>query len=192
VEVESRVKLSRGEQQRIIGELAARQIALAAPVLQRDVYFAERGFRDRVHGPGSAIARIRYSPSEITLNMKRLTDQDGVWEEIETTIHDGDVAELIMVAMGAEPVVVVRKKRRSGRFGEIEVQIDEVEHLGTYLEVAMQVDQESSRARQLIDQLLRELGIPADRVELRGYPVILLEHQGVSFSTGQSTKGLAP
>jgi hypothetical protein len=36
----------------------------------------------------------------------------------------------------------------------------------------------------LIDQLLRELGIPADRVELRGYPVILLEQQGVSFSAG--------
>ena len=192
MEVESRVKLSRGEQQRIIGELAARQIGLAAPVVQRDVYFAERGFRDRVHGPGSAIARIRYSPSEITLNMKRLTDQDGVWEEIETTIHDGDVAERIMVAMGAEPVVVVRKKRQSGRFGEIEVQIDEVEHLGTYLEVAMQVDQEPGRARQLIDQLLRELGIPADRIELRGYPVILLEHQGVSFSTTQSMKRLAP
>lgn len=192
MEVESRVKLNRSERQRIIGELAARQIELAAPVLQRDVYFAERGFRDRVHGPGCAIARVRYTPSEITLNMKRLTDQDGVWEEIETTIHDGDVAERIMVAMGAEPAVVVQKKRQSGHFGEIEVQIDEVESLGTYLEVAMQVDQESGRARKLIDQLLRELGIPADRVELRGYPVILLEHQGVSFSTRQSMKGLAP
>jgi len=182
VEVESRVKLSSAEQERLIGELAARQIELASPVLQRDVYFKERGFRDSVHGPGSAIIRIRYMPSAVTLNMKRLTTQDGVWEEFETKIQDGNVAERIMHAMGAELAVIVRKKRRSGRIGEIEVQIDEVEELGTYLELAMQVDQEFGRARNMIDQLLRELGIPADRVELRGYPVILLERQGVSFS----------
>jgi predicted adenylyl cyclase CyaB len=89
-----------------------------------------------------------------------------------------------MEAIGAELVVVVRKTRRSGQFGEIEMQIDDVEELGTYLEVAVQVDQDTHRARELIDQLLRELGIPADRVELRGYPVILLEQQGVSFSAG--------
>jgi predicted adenylyl cyclase CyaB len=182
VEVESRVKLSGGEQEWLIGELAARQIALAAPVLQRDVYFKERGFRDRVHGPGSAIIRVRYTPSEVTLNMKRLTTHDGVWEEFETKIQDGNVAERIMDAMGAELAVIVTKNRRSGHFGEIEVQIDEVEELGTYLEVAMQVDMEFGRVRDMINQLLRELGIPADRVELRGYPVILLERQGVSFS----------
>ena len=64
MEVESRVELSVAEHERLIGELAARQIVLTTPVLQRDVYFKERGFRDRVHGPGSAITRIRYTPSE--------------------------------------------------------------------------------------------------------------------------------
>jgi adenylate cyclase class 2 len=184
VEVECRVRLSTGEEQRLIDQLTARQIVLNAPVPQRDVYYAERGFRDRVHGPGSAITRIRYTPSEITLNMKRLTRHGGIWEEVETRIQDGDVAERVMEAIGAELVVVVRKTRRSGQFGEIEMQIDDVEELGTYLEVAVQVDQDTHRARELIDQLLRELGIPADRVELRGYPVILLEQQGVSFSAG--------
>lgn len=183
MEVESRVKLSTDEKERLIGQLAARQITLNPPVTQRDVYFAEHGFRDRVHGPGSAITRIRYTPSEVTLNMKRLTGHDGVWEEVETAIHDGGVAERVMEAMGAELAVIVTKTRRSGHVGEIEVQIDDVEELGTYLEVAIQVDKDTCRARESIDQLLRELGIPADRVELRGYPVILLEQQGVSFST---------
>jgi predicted adenylyl cyclase CyaB len=186
VEVESRVKLSTGERERLIAELTARQIVLTAPVPQRDVYYKERGFRDRVHGPGSAITRIRYTPSEVTLNMKRLTGHDGVWEEFETRIQDGDVAECIMAAMGAELAVVVTKNRQSGCFGGIEVQIDEVEQLGTYLEVAVQVDngdKDTRRARESIDRLLRELGISADRVELRGYPVILLEQQGVSFFT---------
>jgi predicted adenylyl cyclase CyaB len=182
VEVESRVKLNTGEKERLISRLAARRVVLNAPARQRDVYYAERGFRDRVHGPGSAITRIRYTPSEVTLNMKRLTGDDGVWEEVETRIQDGDVAECVMAAMGAELVVVVQKTRRSGQFGAVEVQIDDVEELGTYLEVAVQVDQDTHGARELIDQLLRELDIPADRVELRGYPVILLEQQGVSFS----------
>lgn len=182
MEVESRVKLNTGEEQRLIDQLAARHIELKAPVPQRDVYYAERGFRDRVLGPGSAITRIRYTPSEVTLNMKRLTGHGGIWEEVETRIQDGDVAERIMAAMGAELAVVVRKTRRSGQFGEVEVQIDDVEELGTYLEVAVQVDQDTHRARELIDRLLRDLDIPAHRVELRGYPVILLEQQGVSFA----------
>lgn len=182
MEVESRIKLDEGERERLIGELAARQVALSAPVPQRDVYFKERGFRDRVHGPGSAIVRVRYTPSETTLNMKRLTSRDGVWEEFETVIQDGEVAERIMAAMGAEPAVTVRKTRRSGRLGEIEIQLDDVEGLGTYLEVALQVDEENGQAREAIDRLLRELNIPAERVELRGYPVILLERDGVSFS----------
>lgn len=186
MEVESRVKLNKVEQERVIGQLAARRITLAEPVRQRDVYFVERGFRDRNHGPGSAITRIRYTPSGATLNMKRLTSLDGVWEEFETRIQDGDVAERIMHAMGAELAVVVNKTRRSGRFGEIEVQIDDVAELGTYLEVAVQVDNEVdneiARARKSVDNLLRELDIPADRVELRGYPMILLEQQGISFS----------
>ena len=114
--------------------------------------------------------------------MKRLTNHDGVWEEVETRIEDGDVAERIMDAMGAELAVIVQKTRRSGRFGEIEIQIDNVEELGTYLEVVLQVDEEIDQAGKSIDQLLRELDIPPDRVELRGYPVILLERQGVSFS----------
>jgi len=185
VEVESRVKLGTGERDRLLGELAARQIELSPSVVQRDVYFAERGFRDRIHGPGSAIARVRYTPSETTLTMKRLTSCDGVWEEIETRIHDGHVAERIMDAIGAELIVVVHKQRRSGHFRGIEILIDDVDGLGTYLEVASQTDNEIDQARKSIDLLLRELGIPPDQVELRGYPVILLEQQGVSFSAPQ-------
>lgn len=185
VEVESRIKLDTGERERLIKALAVRKIMLSAPVSQRDVYFMERGFRDRVHGPGSTIVRVRYTPSETTLNMKRLTVRNGVWEECETTIQDGHVAERIMDAMGAEPAVVVRKARRSGHLGDIEIQLDEVEELGIYFEVALQVDEdgEVEQARKTIDHLLRELDFPPDRVELRGYPMILFEQQGVSFST---------
>lgn len=182
VEVEKRVKLIMGEKERLLRALADRQITLSSPVWQRDVYFAERGFRKRAHGPGSSIARIRYASSKASLNMKRLTSCAGVWEEIETQVDDGDIAERIMDAVGAERVVVVEKRRRSGRFGDIELQLDEVAELGTYLELSMQVEKEIGRARESIDQLLRDLAIPAERVELRGYPVILLEQQGVSFS----------
>jgi adenylate cyclase class 2 len=182
VEVEKRVKLVVGEKERLLRTLAARQITITPPIWQRDVYFAERGFRDRAHGPGSTIARVRYTPSKTTLNMKRLTSRAGVWEEIETGIEDGDVAERIMEAVGAEQVVVVEKRRRSGRFADIEIQLDEVVGLGSYLELSMLVDEEIGRARESLDRFLCDLEIPADRVELRGYPVILLEQQGVSFS----------
>lgn len=181
MEVECKVKLHAKEADALGDELTQRGIRLGNPETQRDVYFKERGFRQHVQGAGSYLVRVRYG-SKITLNMKHLTNQDGVWEEVESEIQDGGVAEQIIEAIGGERAVTVTKSRRMGSLGNLEVIIDNVEELGTFLELAVETNDDTAAARQEIDAFLDKLGIARDRVELRGYPTILLEEQGVKFS----------
>ena len=114
--------------------------------------------------------------------MKRLTEIDGVWEEIETGVDDGKVAEKVVSSIGAEHAVTVSKTRQSGQLDGIEVILDNVESLGIYLEVSIEDPSDVQEAKSKLLRLLGELGIDNSRVELRGYPTILLEKEGVRFS----------
>ena len=140
MEVESKVKLESGEDDRLAEKLASLGISIGEPTHQRDVYYKEKGFRDRVQGPGSYLVRVRYAREQATFNMKLLTTQDGVWEETETTVGDGKVVETIIRAIGAEHAVTVAKTRRMTTVDDLEVIIDAVEDLGTFLEVAVETD----------------------------------------------------
>src|SRR5215472_15754092 len=135
MEVEAKVRLDEAGLRKVLGNLAQRGLVLSSPERQRDVYFAERGFRQQVLGPGSPVVRVRYADSGTTLSLKRLTHEEGVWEEAETAVHDGAVAESIIVSSGAEHAVTVVKSRRMTRLAGLEIIIDEVDGLGTFLEL---------------------------------------------------------
>lgn len=49
-------------------------------------------------------------------------------------VEDGDELESIILHLGFEPYVKVRKTRRTAHFGDIELCIDEVDGLGTFVE----------------------------------------------------------
>ncbi|GAB3901184.1 class IV adenylate cyclase [Kibdelosporangium lantanae] len=182
MEVESKVLLEPRDVTTITVRLTELGVNLDRPEIQRDVYYKERGFRDKVQGPGSYLVRVRYKQSGTVLNMKRLTNLDGVWDEVETAVDDGKVAEQIVEAIGAEHAVTVAKERRKAKDGDLEIIIDVVDGLGTFLELAIETDSDPAQARAKIDAYLDKLGIDKVRVELRGYPTILLEQQGVIFS----------
>lgn len=182
MEVESKVRLNSDAEAKLRERFTVLGIATGEPTAQRDVYYKEQGFRDRVQGPGSYLVRVRYAGNKTTLNMKRLTSQDGVWEEVETPVADGEVVETIIRAVGAEEAVTVAKVRRMTKVEDLEVIIDRVEGLGTFLEIAVETDGNVAEARRKINDFLTTLGIADDRVELRGYPTMLLEAQGVEFS----------
>lgn len=182
MEVESKVRLEPGEEDRLTEKLKELAVSTGEPTRQQDVYYKEQGFRDRVQGPGSYLVRVRYAGERATLNMKRLTTQDGVWEEVETPVQDGAVAETIIRAIGAEHAVTVTKVRRMTMVDDLEVIIDVVEGLGTFLELAVETDGDTAVARGKIDAFLGTIDIAPERVELRGYPTMLLEAQGVKFS----------
>ncbi len=81
--------------------------------------------------------------------------------EYETTVGDGETAKKIFEAAGFCPVKpMVVKKREMLVFGEMRACLDEVEGLGTFLELEIMAEDESSKASALekIERILKELG----------------------------------
>ena len=77
------------------------------------------------------------------------------------TVGDGEIAGKIFEAAGFFPVKpMVVKKREMLVFGEMQACLDEVEGLGTFLELEIMAEDESSKASALekIERILKELG----------------------------------
>jgi predicted adenylyl cyclase CyaB len=183
VEVERKIKLDASEVTGIIERLSTQGLEFSAPQEQKDVYYKEAGFRDKVQGVDGYIVRIRYSADRPVLNMKRLTTEPGVWREIETPVDDGAALEKILMTIGVEHAVNVTKRRRAIRKDELEIILDDIEELGTYLELAVEGENvDVASASETINDFLNVLSLSIDRVEYRGYPTILLEDQGVVFA----------
>jgi adenylate cyclase class 2 len=175
MEVEMKVPLEAGRLSEIEKQLDRLGVSLAEPEIQRDVYFRGKGADSQSKGPGSDLIRVRHEKGEAVLTIKRQTDRAGIWEELETAIGNGAIAERIVVGSGAEHAITVEKSRRKGNFGRIEVLVDDVRGLGLYLEVAIQTDEQTLEAQEELFELLDKLGVDRAKVELRGYPQIILE-----------------
>lgn len=98
--------------------------------------------------------------------------------EFETSVEDADTMRSILNALGYTPVLEVRKQRRSfagaGAFKNITLCLDEVEGLGSFIELECcaaddigQVERESTRNHLLA--LLDALGIPRENLTRQSY-----------------------
>jgi adenylate cyclase class 2 len=74
-----------------------------------------------------------------------------------------------------EPLVTVRKQRRILLLDNVRIHLDDVEGLGTFLELEAVVDaaHDDARCRAQVDALLAELGIGADRLIRASYAELL-------------------
>jgi adenylate cyclase class 2 len=105
--------------------------------------------------------------------------------EIEVPLGDGDEtaagAERLLLALGYQPVVTVRKKRRVYRFErggfKTEVCFDDVEQVGAFVELEILAPEERyESAKRVLLQTAAELGL-TDK-ETRSYLGMVLEARG--------------
>lgn len=98
-------------------------------------------------------------------------------EEHETIVDDDEAMAGILAGLGFEPAATVAKERESYRLGAYSLTLDQVEGLGTFVEIDREVDEEPAieAAREEAVELLRELGLdPADQIRT-SYLGLLLE-----------------
>ncbi len=185
MEVEKKVTLTTQNSERVLNALRALNVTFDSLLEQVDIYYKEAHFRSHTHGAGSWIIRVRYENGISSLTMKKLTEIDGVWNEQETQVENGNVVEHVLETIGVEKATEIRKSRKQGRFGNIEVNLDDVAGLGRFLEVSIETEGEDAlqieNAQKELDQFLDTLKVNKDDIELRGYPTIVLENEGVHF-----------
>lgn len=148
-------------------ELKARLADLgAARVVARRLgarYLATEGQVDRYYelGEGRRV-KLRTSPGApaalITYDRPE-TDRVRISDYRVTPVRDGD-SGLCLVPKTA-PLVVVRKRREVHVLGNVRIHLDEVQHLGTFLELDANVDpaHDEAACRRRVAELAREFGL---------------------------------
>lgn len=108
---------------------------LSRSVHQDDQAYAQDGWHYGMSKLGVAFARLRTQNSRHLFTLKRPIDNEMACLEFETEVADrGQMHEAIQ-HMGFYPTIRIVKTRRIARLGDVSLCLDDVEHVGTFLEI---------------------------------------------------------
>jgi len=172
--VEVEVKYEVLDRDRLLDRLAGLGIILTDPVLQEDQAYAPAEWSYDMSKIGVSFARLRteYGAHRFTVKQP-LTDEQTC---VEHECHVSDRAEMhhALVTMGWRPTVQIVKQRRTARWGEYSVCLDDVHGLGTFLEIEALVVDDVDRTRHRLHELAAELAVLGERVD-RTYDSLVRE-----------------
>jgi adenylate cyclase, class 2 len=171
IEIKARVK----DKQKLLDKIKQLGITLGEPKTHHDVVFCKPGQKD--YEKGSLWLRIRTeNGSKVIWTIKGDTGRklDSIEHEVE--VSDGEELEKMLRLLGNELYSDLTKTRQKAKYGEFEICLDDVDGLGTYIEVEKLfedhgVDYET--AKEEIWGLLTKLGVSREDQEELGYDVLL-------------------
>lgn len=94
---------------------------------------------------GSAWLRVRKCNEKIELNFKKQSAKKSESQEIEFGVDDYDKANCFLKALGYNEWVRVNKKRRYSSYLNANICIDEVERLGSFVEIEYLIDENDTK-----------------------------------------------
>jgi adenylate cyclase class 2 len=132
---------------------------------ERTLLAENRGLRVRAYSQqGEAVppATITYKgpPAESKLKMR---------EELESAIEDPAAMLAILMSLGFKEFVSFEKRRETWRLGHCHVELDELPHLGEYVEI-------EGPNEEAIHQTLEQLGLTDRSLIRRSYISLLVEY----------------
>jgi adenylate cyclase, class 2 len=167
----------------LTAQLAQRGVQLEPAIAQSDQYFAHPA-RDFVTTDEALRIRTSDRKSFVTYKGPKLDVVTKTRRELELPLHEQDAdgsqfAELL-AALEFRPVATVRKQRSRFRIDhggrQVEGSIDEVDGVGTFVELELISDDENLEAAK---QVIRELATALDLgpVERRSYLGMLIDNR---------------
>ncbi|ACX73426.1 adenylyl cyclase CyaB [Methanocaldococcus vulcanius M7] len=168
IEVEVKVKIDNKEEiSKKLKELGFKYIKKK---FQEDIYF--NGI-DRDFKKTDEALRIRDEDGNFFITYKgpKLDNISKTREEIEVKIEDKEKMRKILKKLGFKEVPPIRKIREIYKKGDIEASIDEVDSLGTFLELEKPVKsmEEKDNALKEILTILKALNISNDNIIRKSY-----------------------
>jgi adenylate cyclase, class 2 len=170
---EIEIKIKVGDLDKIQEKLKGRGCVFSDPISQRDVIYSKGGSTSEWQSAkeGDIILRIRRMNdiAEFNLKQQRSSEMDNI--EYETEIEDPEVMHNILLILGWHPEVEVKKIRRKGKLGEYEICLDDVEKLGSYIEVEKLTSDDANHkeVREELFGVIESLDLSRSDEETRGY-----------------------
>jgi len=185
IEIEIKLPLQNPEEIREFLNIHAKLIS--ENIYQKDTYFVPH-HRDflAVKYPFEWL-RLRQSSQDISINYKHFhpenVEKTYYCDELETKIGDSATMERILKSLDFKEVIVVEKYRTTWLFEGVEVVVDEVTNLGSYIELEATGHFENPLdGRSYLFDVLKKLHAQLGEEDLRGYPFRILEKKGYVFS----------
>ena len=169
IEVKAKVK----DFNEIISKLKELGCVLSEPIVQDDYIFNKKGinlYKDHSDYP---VLRIREQSKKIifTLKKNRSNELDCMEKEIE--VNDKNTLKEIIELLGFESNVEVHKKRIKTNYRDYEICLDDVDGLGTYIEVEKMSNEDGEKIQNELFDFLQTLGVSKDDRVFNGYDTLI-------------------
>ena len=168
VEIEAKMRLHDAvEMERLLEQLGA---TFVAELLETNTYFdtptgrlksTDQGLRIRVERSDSRPTR-----AVITHKGPRAHGQLKSRSETETGVEDARTAANLLAALGFNPVLTFEKRRRRWRLGDCVIELDNVPHIGSFIEIDGPTDAAVMAARE-------RLGLASEPIVKASYIAML-------------------
>jgi adenylate cyclase class 2 len=144
---------------------ADRGIRLGEPAVQDDQAFAPGGWGCGDPTDDVAFARLRTVNDRHTFTVKRPAENQLACMEHETAVANRDEMHLALTTMGWYPTVRIVKTRRQATAGDLTICLDQVEHVGAFLEIEriLTPGQDAQTIQDELAVFVVQLGIDAQR-----------------------------
>ena len=119
------------------------------------------------------VLRIRRQGDVAILNFKGIGPAAGVWPEWETRIEEPGRLKDVLLTSKFRLLMTIRKRRTRYVQGDFEINVDEIDGLGTFVEAELMAENHE-RAHARIRELFSRLGIPENAIVAKSYIDMLL------------------
>lgn len=170
---EIEIKLKAKDLKLVEKKLTEMGCVLSAPIRQHDTNYTKGGSTEewRESKEGHIIIRIRRQDTGAEFNLKQQLSSESDNLEYETKVEDPEALHNILMTLGYSPEIKVEKVRRKGKFGGYEICLDEVEEIGSFMEIEKLTsdDADPEIVRQELFKAVESLGFSRADEEIRGY-----------------------
>jgi adenylate cyclase class 2 len=151
---------------------------------QKDLVFWPEGItniNDGIKLLGINYLRIRKQTSDknggkIIFTLKQPLSNQADCKEHEVDIQEDDIENLesIILALGYYEYCIIEKNRETYKFGDIEICLDDVTGLGSYIELEkFGTSEETERIQKELSTLLESMGVNKEDLTFDGYDILL-------------------
>ena len=165
-----------GEGGGVVERLAVLGCALGDPIRQEDSVYVEHAGDLDTFLSNEAFLRIRVNDgAKVVFTVKKRTGA-LVAIEHEVTVDSREELEQILLLVGYQKTLDIKKTRRITHYNGCEICLDEVEGLGSFIEMEkLSRDGDPGHIQEELFRFLESVGITREDRVTKGYDILLFE-----------------
>ncbi len=172
IEIKLRVENTEG----IIKQLEAKGCVFDFPVKQEDNIFIPSSEPTVPVTLGTNVLRIRRQGGKNLFTLKQGQELAKIERELE--IFDPKALEEIILMLGFKKIAQINKTRRKCKMDGLEICVDEVDGLGSFVEVEKITAEDPGEVQEQLLDFVAKLGVDVSCRETVGYDILFVQKYG--------------